>query len=158
MVSTEVRCWCHGREGGGLASGTPGTRVGTPLQGRAQAGRARESGVREGGGGFGRPSLLSRVHTDCLLLHSGPQRSFPPFAGSVPVPGLGVCGHEGRPTPQPSPGVRLCAQGVCWGVGGVLYGPNKQEQGGPGRDPCAQGGRWGLKRAGLRVSPCITET
>lgn len=118
MVSTGVGCWCHGREGGGLASGTPRTRAGTPLC-RDEPRQAEPASLGSGRaeGPWEAIPTEHKVHTDCLLLPLRTPEELPALRGvSASSWSWGAVGEKADPTPQPSPGVRLCAQGACWGA------------------------------------------
>ena len=85
--------WRLGHPGHGPAPHCAGTSPGRPSQ------RVWGRGGRRG---LGRASPLSTESTlTASCFHSGPRRSFPPFVGSVPVPGLGVLWVR-RQTPLPS--------------------------------------------------------
>ena len=116
--------WSRPKSGVGVTAGKGVVwRLGHPGHGlaphcRDEPGQAEPASL----GGLGRPSPLSRVHTDCLLLHSGPQRSFPSFEGSVPVPGLGVLWARGQTrSPAESRGQAMCPGGVLGHRGCPLW-------------------------------------
>ena len=110
---------CHGREGGGLASGIPRTQAGTPLC-RDEPRQAEPVSLELGrvGGPWEAISTEHKVHANCLLLPLRTPEELPTLRGvSASSWSWGAVGERADPTPQPSPGVRLCAQGACWGWG-----------------------------------------